>query len=195
MFRSRFASLGATRLRVIDLESGDQPLTTEDGDATIVFNGEIYNHKQLRAALERRGHRFRTNCDTKVALYAFVEWSTDCFSRLRGMFALGVWTESTRTLVLARDRMGIKPLYLARRNGELYFGSELKAILVHPQIERQLSLAGLDCYLSLNYVPSPLTLVDRKASAGKLAEVARRRSHRRHVLENSQRNLPRLGAG
>ncbi len=147
-------------MRIIDLESGDQPLTTEDGDATIVFNGEIYNHRQLRAELERRGHRFRTNCDTEVVLRAFVEWNTDCFSRLRGMFAIAIWTESTQTLVLARDRMGIKPLYLARRNGELYFGSELKAILVHPQIDRHLSLAGLDCYLSSNYVPSPLTLVD-----------------------------------
>ncbi len=153
-------SLGATRLKVIDLEAGDQPLTTADGDATIVFNGEIYNHRQIRAELEHRGHRFRTNCDTEVALCAFVEWNTDAFSRLRGMFALAIWTESTQTLVLARDRMGIKPLYFARRNGELYFGSELKAIFVHPQIERQLSLAGLDCYLSMNYIPSPLTLVE-----------------------------------
>ena len=160
VFRARAVSLGATRLKIIDLQGGDQPLTTTDGDATIVFNGEIYNHKELRAELERRGHRFRTTCDTEVALYAFVEWNTDCFARLRGMFALAVWTESTRTLVLARDRLGIKPLYIARRNGELFFGSELKAILMHPQIERQLSLAGLDCYLSLNYVPSPLTLVE-----------------------------------
>ncbi len=160
IFRSPFVSLGATRLKIIDLQGGNQPFTTTDGDATIVFNGEIYNYKQLRPELERRGYRFRTNCDTEVVLYAFVEWNTDCFSRLRGMFALAVWTESTRTLVLARDRMGIKPLYVARRNGELFFGSELKAILVHPQIERQLSLAGLDCYLSLNYVPSPLTLVE-----------------------------------
>jgi asparagine synthase (glutamine-hydrolysing) len=160
IFRSPFVSLGATRLKIIDLQGGNQPFTTTDGDATIVFNGEIYNYKQLRPELESRGYRFRTNCDTEVVLYAFVEWNTDCFSRLRGMFALAVWTESTRTLVLARDRMGIKPLYVARRNGELFFGSELKAILVHPQIERQLSLAGLDCYLSLNYVPSPLTLVE-----------------------------------
>ena len=159
-FRSHSVSLGATRLKIIDLQSGDQPLTTADGNTTIVFNGEIYNYKQLRPELERRGYRFRTNCDTEIALYAFVEWYTDCFSRLRGMFALAVWTESTRTLVLARDRIGIKPLYIARRNGELFFGSELKAILIHPQIERQLSLAGLDCYLSLNYVPSPLTLVE-----------------------------------
>lgn len=159
-FWSHSVSLGATRLKIIDLQSGDQPLTTMDGDSTIVFNGEIYNHKQLRAELERRGYRFRTNCDTETALYAFAEWNTDCFSRLRGMFALAIWTESTKTLVLARDRIGIKPLYVARRNGDLFFGSELKAILVHPQIERRLSLAGLDCYLSLNYVPSPLTLVE-----------------------------------
>jgi asparagine synthase (glutamine-hydrolysing) len=160
VFRSSSVSMGAARLKIIDLDAGDQPLTTADGDATIVFNGEIYNHKQLRAELEQRGYQFRTNCDTEIALYSFVEWNTDCFSRLRGMFALAVWTESSRTLVLARDRMGIKPLYVARCNGDLFFGSELKAILFHPQIERRLSLAGLDCYLSLNYVPSPLTLVE-----------------------------------
>jgi asparagine synthase (glutamine-hydrolysing) len=160
VFRSHSVSLGVTRLKIIDLESGDQPLATEDGDVVIVFNGEIYNHQELRAELESRGHRFRTNCDTETALQAFVEWDTDCFSRLRGMFALAIWTKSTRTLVLARDRVGIKPLYIARRGKELFFGSELKAILVHPEIDRRLSLAGLDCYLSLNYVPSPWTLVD-----------------------------------
>jgi asparagine synthase (glutamine-hydrolysing) len=160
IFQSHSVSLGATRLRIIDLESGEQPFSTEDGDSVIVFNGEIFNHKELRAELESRGHRFRTTCDTETALYAFLEWNTECFSRLRGMFALAVWTESTRTLVLARDRIGIKPLYVARRERELFFGSELKAILVHPEIERRLSLAGLDCYLSLNYVPGPWTLVD-----------------------------------
>jgi asparagine synthase (glutamine-hydrolysing) len=160
IFQSRSVSLGATRLKIIDLESGDQPFTTEDGDAVIVFNGEIYNHQELRAELESRGHRFRTNCDTETALQAFVEWDTDCFSRLRGMFALAIWTKSTRTLVLARDRVGIKPLYIARRGKELFFASELKAILIHPELDRRLSLAGLDCYLALNYVPSPWTLVD-----------------------------------
>lgn len=160
LFRSHSVSLGATRLKVIDLESGDQPFTTADGDATIVFNGEIYNHRELRDELQRRGHRFRSNCDTETALYSFVEWGTDCFKRFRGMFAMAVWTHSTRTLVLARDRIGIKPLYIARQGGNLYFGSELKAILVHPEIERHLSLSGLDCFLSLNYVPSPWTLVE-----------------------------------
>jgi asparagine synthase (glutamine-hydrolysing) len=161
VFGRSSVSLGAARLKTIDLETGDQPLTTADGDATSVFNGEIYNHEQLRAELEQRGCQFRTNCDPEMALYSFVEWKTDCVSRLRGVFALAVWTESSRTLVLAHDRMGIKPLYVARWNGDLFFGSELKAILFHPQIERRLSLAGLDCYVSLNYVPSRLTLVER----------------------------------
>ncbi len=160
VFESRFVSIGATRLKIIDLESGDQPITTDDGDATIVFNGEIYNHEELRAELHRRGHRFRSHCDTETILRAFVEWDTECFARLRGMFALAIWTESQRRLVLARDRMGIKPLYIARQGEDLFFGSELKAILIHPEIERRLSLAGLDCYLSLNYVPCPWTLVD-----------------------------------
>jgi asparagine synthase (glutamine-hydrolysing) len=153
-----FCSMGATRLKIIDLDAGDQPILAED--MAIVFNGEIYNHQELRSELESLGHRFRTLCDTETVLHAFLEWDTNCFSRLRGMFAVALWTESTRRMVLARDRMGIKPLYIARLGEDLLFGSELKAILVHPEIERRLSLAGLDCYLSLNYVPCPWTLVD-----------------------------------
>lgn len=160
VFESHIVSMGATRLKIIDLESGDQPITTEDGEATIVFNGEIYNHEELRTELQSRGHQFRSHCDTETVLRAFVEWDTKCFAKLRGMFALAIWTKSTRRLVLVRDRMGIKPLYIARHGEDLFFGSELKAILVHPEIERCLSMAGLDCYLSLNYVPCPWTLVD-----------------------------------
>jgi asparagine synthase (glutamine-hydrolysing) len=160
VFESHFASIGATRLKIIDLESGSQPITTDDGNATIVFNGEVYNHEELRAELRKRGHRFRSHCDTETVLHAFVEWDTSCFARLRGMFALAILTKSDRRLVLARDRMGIKPLYIARKGEDLFFGSELKAILVHPEIERRLSIEGFDCYLSLNYVPSPWTLVD-----------------------------------
>jgi asparagine synthase (glutamine-hydrolysing) len=158
LFRSKFCSMGATRLKIIDLDSGDQPLFAED--TAIVFNGEIYNHQELRRELKNLGHRFRSNCDTETVLHAFLEWDTACFSRLRGMFALALWTESTRRMVLARDRMGIKPLYISRLGEDLLFGSELKAIFVHPEVERRLSLAGLDCYLSLNYVPCPCTLVD-----------------------------------
>ena len=159
-FESETISLGATRLKIIDIAGGDQPIVSEDGDTVIVFNGEIYNHLELRPELEQRGHRFRTRSDTETVLNAFREWDTDCFARLRGMFAVALWRKSDRRLVLARDRMGIKPLYIAVRGEDLYFGSELKAILIHPEIERWLSPEGLDCYLSLNYVPAPWTLVD-----------------------------------
>jgi asparagine synthase (glutamine-hydrolysing) len=160
VYRADICSLGATRLKIIDLVGGDQPITSDDGEAAIVFNGEIYNHLELRAELESLGHRFQSHCDTETVFRAFLEWDTDAFVRLRGMFAVALWTTSTKRLVLARDRVGIKPLYLARQGEELFFGSELKAILVHPEIERRLSLSGLDCYLSLNYVPAPWTLVD-----------------------------------
>ena len=159
-FESDVVSLGAARLKIIDLEAGDQPIVSEDGDCVIAFNGEIYNHTELRGDLERRGHRFQSHTDTETVLAAFREWDVECFSRLRGMFAVALWTESSRRLVLARDRMGIKPLYIASRGGELFFGSELKAIFEHPEIERRLSLKGLDCYLALNYVPGPWTLVE-----------------------------------
>lgn len=160
VFESPFVSLGATRLKIIDLSTGDQPISSENGDAVIVFNGEIYNHEELRAELEARGHRFRTRTDTETVLRGFLEWDTACFSRLRGMFAVALWTASQKRLVLARDRAGIKPLYIARRGEDVLFGSELKTIFVHPEVERRLNPAALDCYLSLNYVPSPMTLVD-----------------------------------
>ncbi len=160
VFESSGVSLAATRLKIIDLDSGNQPIISEDGDRVIVFNGEIYNHLELRRELEQRGHRFRSRCDTEVILAAFTEWDTGCFARLRGMFAVAVWSESRGRLVLARDRMGIKPLYLARRGRDLYFGSELKTIFVHPEVERNLNPAALDCYLSLNYVPAPHTMVE-----------------------------------
>jgi asparagine synthase (glutamine-hydrolysing) len=160
VFESAICSLGATRLKIIDLASGDQPIQSENSGTVIVFNGEIYNHLVVRAELERLGHRFLSHCDTETVLRAFLEWDKECFTRLRGMFAAALWTESSSRLVLARDRVGIKPLYIARRGKDLYFGSELKAILIHPEIDRQLSLNGLDCYLSLNYVPCPWTLVE-----------------------------------
>jgi asparagine synthase (glutamine-hydrolysing) len=160
IFRSRGCSLGATRLKIVDLAHGDQPIFSEDGDFAIVFNGEIYNHFEVRRELEALGHHFQTHCDTETVLQAFMQWDTGCFARLRGMFATAIWRNSQQRLVLARDRMGIKPLYIAERGDDLFFASELKGILVHPEIERRLCLEGLDCYLSLNYVPSPWTLVE-----------------------------------
>jgi asparagine synthase (glutamine-hydrolysing) len=160
VYQSASCSLGATRLKIVDLSGGDQPIYSEDRDTVIVFNGEIYNHLEVRKMLESLGHRFQTRCDTETVLHAFLEWDTDCFKRLRGMFALAIWGDSRQRLVLARDRVGIKPLYLAERGEDLFFASELKGILIHPEIERRLSLEGLDCFLSMNYVPSPWTLMD-----------------------------------
>jgi asparagine synthase (glutamine-hydrolysing) len=156
---SAHVSLGAARLRIIDLAGGEQPFPGEDGDTRIVFNGEIYNQSELRRELEQSGYRFRTRCDTEVVLSAFHKWDVGCFARLRGMFAVAVWCESQQRLVLARDRMGIKPLYIHRKGVNLHFGSELKAIFANSEVERNLDFEGLSYYLSLNYVPTPRTLV------------------------------------
>ena len=160
VYRSNFVSLAATRLKIMDLTAGDQPIKSDDGNSVIVFNGEIYNHFELRHELEQLGHRFHSRADTETVLHAFLQWDTSCFHKLRGMFAVALWDEAEQRLVLARDRMGIKPLYIARKGQDLFFGSELKAILIHPEIDRRLGMAGLSCYLALNYVPCPWTLVE-----------------------------------
>ncbi len=160
IWESDHVSLGAVRLKIIDLEHGQQPMLSEDGNTVLAYNGEIYNHAELRRELEQRGHRFTSHCDTETLLHAFLEWDTHAFGKLRGMFAAAFWNETQQRLVLVRDRMGIKPLYVARRGNELYFGSEVKTILAHPAIERTLSAAGLRHYLSLNWVPQPATMVE-----------------------------------
>ena len=168
IFSSDLFSFGATRLKIIDLEFGNQPILENNGECGIVFNGEIYNHLELRVELEKLGHQFTSHSDTETVLKAFVQWDTECFSRLRGMFAFAVWNVPQKRVVLARDRLGIKPLYFSQRGEDLYFGSELKAILIHPEIERTLSREALGCYLSLNYIPCPWTLIDgiRKVPPG-----------------------------
>ena len=158
-FESEIVSLAAVRLKVIDLQGGDQPLFSDDRNTVLVFNGEIYNHAELRSELERLGHRFSSHCDSEVVLRSYLHWGKDCFVRLRGMFALAVWNERERKLVLARDRVGIKPLYIHKRGNDIYFGSELKSLFVHPEIPRELDLSALHYYLALNYVPGPHTLV------------------------------------
>ena len=172
IFETEGVTLCAVRLKIIDLEGGDQPLLSEDGDTALVFNGEIYNHEEIRAELEERGYRFRSRCDTETLLAAFLEWDTACFARLRGMFAAAMWTESCQRLILARDRMGIKPLYYSRSGDDIYFGSELKAILAHPSVGRQLDAEALSYYLSVNYVPGPRTLIEgiRKVPPGQYIE-------------------------
>jgi len=172
MHEAANASLGAVRLKIIDLGGGDQPMRTQNGDTVIAFNGEIYNHAELRKELEALGHRFESHCDTEVALHAFAQWDTDCFERFRGMFAVAFWREREDRLVIVRDRLGIKPLYYTIHQGNLHFASELKAIFEHPEIPRRISHQALSYYLSLNYVPSPYTLVEgiQKLPAGSWME-------------------------
>lgn len=152
-------SLGAVRLKIIDLSGGDQPILSPDGQAIIVFNGEVYNFASLRAELASLGHHFRSHCDTEVVLAAYRQWGTASFTRLRGMFAFALWDLRTEELFLVRDRLGIKPLYYAEQGQNLIFGSELKVLFEHPSVPRHLDPDGLTYYLSLNYVPQPYTLV------------------------------------
>ncbi len=133
-------------------------MRSDDGDTVIIFNGEIYNHAEIREELAALGHRFHSRCDTEVILRAFLQWDVECLTRLRGMFAFAIWIESEQRLILARDRVGIKPLYIHYRGQNLYFGSELKTLFVHPEIDRKLDCTGLNYFLSLNYIPSPHTL-------------------------------------
>jgi len=157
VWSSDHISLGAVRLRILDLHGGEQPMTSDDGSTVLVYNGEVYNYRDLRQTLEQLGHRFRSSSDTEVVLRAFLEWDTACFERFAGMFALAVWDDRRRRLILARDRLGIKPLYFARRAREICFGSELKALFAHPEISRTLDLDAFWQYLSCFYVPWPRT--------------------------------------
>lgn len=157
---SRTVSLGAVRLKIIDLHGGEQPMRSDDGDIVITFNGEVYNHAELRRELEGLGQRFRSRCDTEVVLRAYLQWGRESFRRLRGMFAFAIWSESDCRLVLCRDRLGIKPLYIHERGEDLYFGSELKTLFAHGCIERRIDLSALNLYLSLNYIPGPYTMIE-----------------------------------
>ena len=145
------------RLAIIDRAGGDQPLSNEDGRVWIVFNGEIYNHPALRAELLAHGHVFRTHSDTECIVHAYEQWGDDCVRRLRGMFAFAIWDAPRRRLLLARDRVGKKPLYYAEHDGGLLFGSELKTLLRYPGFPRDIEPAALHHYLTLQYVPDPLT--------------------------------------
>jgi asparagine synthase (glutamine-hydrolysing) len=148
------AALGMRRLSIIDLKSGQQPIYNEDGNLAIVFNGEIYNYRELKTRLERRGHKFKTNSDTETILHAFEEYGADCVSHLRGMFAFAIWNKSDESLFIARDRVGKKPLFYAlTERGNFVFGSELKVLLTHGEISKEIDFAALDAYLTFGYVP------------------------------------------
>ena len=152
-------ALGMRRLSIIDLNGGKQPISNEDGSVTIVFNGEIYNYRELQTDLQGRGHEFKTNSDTETVVHAYEEFGTSCVDHLRGMFAFAIWDERKQKLFLARDRVGKKPLYYSiTRGGTLVFGSELKTLLEHPDVERNTNPRALDAYFSLGYVPDPLSI-------------------------------------
>jgi asparagine synthase (glutamine-hydrolysing) len=151
--------LGHRRLSIIDLSTGDQPLTNEDGSVWTVFNGEIYNFAEVRAELVAHGHRFRTGSDTEVIVHGYEQWGQHCVDRFRGMFAFAVWDAAARRLLLARDRVGVKPLYYAELPGRgIVFGSELKSLLEDPDVPRQWRPDAIDAYLTLLYVPAPATI-------------------------------------
>ena len=154
-----FFALAVRRLSIIDLETGDQPISNETGTVWGALNGEIYNFQALRAHLQRLGHHFRTRSDTEVLVHAYEEWGEDCVHHLDGMFALAIWDVGQRTLLLARDRMGEKPLHYYAGPDAFVFGSELRALLEHPAVPRELNLESLSRYLSFEYVPAPHSIL------------------------------------
>jgi asparagine synthase (glutamine-hydrolysing) len=159
-YSGRGIGLGMRRLSIIDVSGGHQPLCNENETVWVVLNGEIYNFQSLRDELESKGHRFRTRSDTEVIVHLYEEEGLEFLKRLRGMFGLALWDAKRERLVLARDRIGEKPLYLRRDTGRLLFASELKAILQVENVPRQLNFVALQEYLALGYVPAPLCLLD-----------------------------------
>jgi asparagine synthase (glutamine-hydrolysing) len=167
-FELPYLSLAIRRLSIIDLETGDQPLSNETGDVTLVFNGEIYNYRELRKQLTERGHHFRTHSDGEVIAHLYEERGEDFVEELNGMFAIALWDVNRRRLVLARDRAGEKPLYYWQRGRILVFGSEIKSILEYPGTSRTLDSEALEQYLFYGYVPCPRTIFSeiKKLPAG-----------------------------
>lgn len=151
------AGLGIQRLRVIDLATGDQPIYNEDRSIVVVLNGEIYNFKELRSQLRRCGHRFTTESDTEVIVHLYEEHGIDCVHRLHGMFAFALWDENAQRLLLARDRVGKKPLFYSHSGRRISFASELRALIADREIPREIDYQAIDCYLAYQYVPSPMS--------------------------------------
>ena len=151
-------ALGVQRLRIIDLETGDQPIYNEDRSVVVILNGEIYNYRDLRRELERSGHIFRTNGDTEVIAHLYEERGPALVRELNGMFSFAVWDERRRRLLLARDRVGKKPLFYAERNGWLSFASELGALMADSAIPREIDPSSIDCFLAYGYIPAPWSI-------------------------------------
>jgi asparagine synthase (glutamine-hydrolysing) len=171
LFHDGGVALAMRRLSIIDLEHGDQPISNEDGSVTVVQNGEIYNYRELRGELERRGHRFATHSDTEVLVHLYEEHGDGFVERLRGMFAIALWDSRSHRLLLARDRFGIKPLYYRLAGGTLSFASELKAMLAQSGFSREIDPRAVAAYLAFNSIPAPLTIFAeaRKLPVGTLA--------------------------
>lgn len=158
MYRSGPVGLGHKRLKIIDLTTGKQPLSNEDGTVWVIYNGEVYNYKELTTYLVNRGHQFKTASDTEVIVHMYEEFGEDCVKQLRGMFSFALWDDRKKTLLLARDRVGIKPLYYCQTSESLLFASEIKAILTDPSVHAEIEPALLDCFLTYFYIPGPQTL-------------------------------------
>src|ERR1051325_3211154 len=150
-------ALGMRRLSIIDLFTGHQPISNEDDSLWIVFNGEIYNYRELRDDLIKRGHTFKTNTDTETIIHLYEEEGDDCVKRLRGMFAFAIYDKRHRKLFIARDRVGVKPLHYALVGDRLVFGSEIKSLLQHPLVPRAVNHEAISDFLSFSYVPDPQT--------------------------------------
>lgn len=160
---------GHRRLSVIDLSSGQQPFFNNNRNIVVTYNGEIYNFMDIRKNLENIGYRFRTNCDTEVIVYAWEEWGEKCINYFRGMFAFAIWDRTKQTLFIARDRLGVKPLYYSiLSNGFFIFGSELKSLKVHPSISKEIDVTAIEDYFAYGYIPDPKTIYShvKKLSPG-----------------------------
>jgi asparagine synthase (glutamine-hydrolysing) len=158
VFQAGQIGLGVCRLSIIDLKTGHQPIANESGTVVVVLNGEIYNFRALRATLIEQGHQFRTQTDTEVIVHLYEEYGVEALQHIRGMFALALWDSERRRLLLARDRLGKKPLYYTQQADRLLFASEIKAILQDPQVSTAIDPQALDAYLSLQFIPHPLTI-------------------------------------
>src|SRR5215475_4680334 len=150
--------LGFRRLSIIDLAGGHQPMSDAEETVWVIFNGEIYNFRELRTELQNKGHQFRTNSDTEVIIHGYKEWNTEVFNRLNGMFGLAIWDVQEERLILSRDAMGIKLIYYKIDNGTLTFGSEIRAILAAQKSRPDVDPAALNLFLRFRYTPSPLTI-------------------------------------
>ncbi|MBA3572597.1 MAG: asparagine synthase (glutamine-hydrolyzing), partial [Pyrinomonadaceae bacterium] len=177
-FISGPVGLGFRRLSIIDLAGGHQPMFDAEETVCVVFNGEIYNFKELRAELSARGHRFRTHCDTEVIVNGYKEWGTDVFDHLNGMFGLAIWDVTNQRLIVARDAMGIKLIYYRIDSGQVTFGSEIRAVLAAGKIETEIDPAALKLFLQFRYTPSPLTIYQgiRKLAPGTMLVFEKGRS-------------------